>query len=84
MQDLSSLLPGDPVEALTGRSSMAATNTVSDKPEFSGPGTPSESTSGESPGNPGPSAISYSQRVAVDRGHSRPAPIRMGEWNDIA
>jgi hypothetical protein len=47
MQDLSRLAADGP---WTG--SMAATNTVTEHPAFSGQGTPSESTAGETAGEP--------------------------------
>ena len=47
MENLSSLVPG-----LTGKSSMAGTNTISATPPFQPGGSPSESTDGVTPGWP--------------------------------
>ena len=47
MENLSSLVPG-----LTGKESMAATNTISATPPFQPGGSPSESTDGVTPGWP--------------------------------
>lgn len=69
MIDLSSTLPGDPVAALSGRSSMAATNTISEAPPFTAPGSVSESTAGASTGTPGPHGTTYDGRHTV-RGES--------------
>jgi hypothetical protein len=52
MRDLSGTLPGDPVAALTGRESMAATNTISDPPPCTAPGSVSESSTGAMAGTP--------------------------------
>jgi hypothetical protein len=52
VEDLSSLC-GDIGSALIGGESMAATNSVSPNPPFTGPGSTSESTASEAVGNPG-------------------------------
>lgn len=65
MQDLSHTLPGDPVAALTGRESMAATNTISEAPPCTAPGSESESASAATAGTPGPHGTSYDGRHLV-------------------
>jgi hypothetical protein len=51
MQDLSHLLSG---AGVNGGESMAATNTISEPPQFTAPGSVSESTAGIKAGTPGP------------------------------
>lgn len=89
MQDLSHLLPGDPVSCLVPTSQSGGNQVVSNANARTAPGsepsTPYTSLAGEVIGHPAPDvqAIDHSQRVAVERGHSRPARIALGQWNDM-
>jgi hypothetical protein len=70
MRDLSGLLPSAP---LTGNSSMAATNTVTDEAgSFTGPGSPSESTAREPSGTPVPEIPAARPPTVVVHGGQAP------------